>query len=157
MPRYVTSFVRITFCPWQSSLTFSVFLFLVKITTSIFSKFTDSSLDLHLVSIFLRPLCINSASVFRFCRLPSLQDLLHIPLLGILQYFVTEAGCISTNTIGEVIVPYPEGRLWQFFLPYYCLGRLIGYSYTSAYIAIHFIVVLPTFAISWHFNAILWQ
>ncbi len=64
--RYLTSFVRVLFILWYSSLTTSfVFLLLVKSATSFFSGFVDNLFDLHQVSIFLRPPCISFPSVFR--------------------------------------------------------------------------------------------
>ncbi len=48
-----------------SIMTSLIFLFLVKGTISVFSGFTDGPLVLHQVSIFLRPLCVSSATVLR--------------------------------------------------------------------------------------------
>ncbi len=120
----ITSFVRVSFTPWYSSLTISlVFLLLVKSTAS-FLRVHKQPFE------FTSRVYFPETSLLQFCC--SVQVFVHhhyrkticISLLGIPQHLIVQVGCQPPYTLREVIVSLPgEGQPLTTLLYHYCLGK----------------------------------
>ncbi len=128
MLRYLISFVRFNFTPWYSSFTTpSIFLFLVKSKTSVFSELIDSPFVLHQLSTTRETSYIRSVTVLRSLPWITIARSSHKLVLYTPRHSVSEASCERPYTTVEVISLLLGGSPSQLLLPHYHSGKLWNY------------------------------